>query len=79
MDVREGAATGALLLDTRSPGGLAEHTALSNEDDVAVGELLLELPGQPGPTRRGQYRRFVCGSINAYCGPLTSAGPCGKP
>ena len=47
MDVGEGAATGTLLLDAGGPGGLAQHPALSNEDDMAVGELLLELTGQP--------------------------------
>ena len=47
MDAREGAATRPLLLHPRSTGGLAQHPALGNEHDMAVRELLLELPGQP--------------------------------
>ena len=47
MDARERAGTGALLLYAGVAGGLAEHPALSNEDDMTVRELLLELPGQP--------------------------------
>ena len=47
MDVGEGAAAGALLLDTRSARRLAKHATLGDEDDVAVRELLLELTGQP--------------------------------
>ena len=36
MDARERAGTGALLLYAGVAGGLAEHPALSNEDDMTV-------------------------------------------
>lgn len=48
MDRGEGAAAGPLLLHTGGTGGLAQHPALGNEHNVAVGELLLEFTGQPG-------------------------------
>jgi len=44
---REGSATRTLLLDAGSARRLAQHPALSDEDDVPVGELLLQLTGQP--------------------------------
>lgn len=44
----EGAGTRALLLDARDAGGLALHAVLASEDDVTVGELLLELRGAKG-------------------------------
>lgn len=47
MDARQGAATGPLLHHSRGTGGLAQHPALGNEHNMAVRELLLELPGQP--------------------------------
>lgn len=47
MDGGEGTAAGALLHNTGSTSGLAQDSALANEDDMAVGELLLELSGQP--------------------------------
>lgn len=48
MDTRQCPATRALLLNARCTRRLAEHSALSNKDDVAVGEFLLELSGEPG-------------------------------
>lgn len=47
VDAGEGAAARPLLHDTGGAGGLAEHPALRNKDDMAVRELLLELTGQP--------------------------------
>jgi hypothetical protein len=47
VDVGECAATRPLLLDTGGTGRLAEHPALSNENDMAVGKLLLQLPCEP--------------------------------
>ena len=47
VDAGKGAAAGTLLHDAGGTGGLAQHPALGNEDDMAVRELLLELPGQP--------------------------------
>ena len=44
----ESAAARPLLLDTRGAGGLAQHPALCNKDNMAVRELLLELTGQSG-------------------------------
>ncbi len=49
MDAGKGTAARPLLLDTGSPGGLAQHPALSNENNMTVREFLLELPGQPIP------------------------------
>ncbi len=46
MDLLEGTRAGALLLDARDAGRLAHHAALSDEEDMAVGELLLELAGE---------------------------------
>lgn len=46
MDRGEGSATGSLLLDTGVTGGLGEDSALGDEDDVTVRELLLELTGE---------------------------------
>lgn len=48
MDTRQCPATRALLLNARCARRLAEHSALSNKDDVAIGEFLLELSGEPG-------------------------------
>lgn len=50
VDGRQGAGTGALLLlvgaGVGGALGLRKDAALSNEEDVAVGELLLKLTGQ---------------------------------
>ena len=46
MDGGESAGAGAHLLGTGSAGGLGHDAALSNEDNVAVRELLLELTGE---------------------------------
>ena len=46
MDASQGAATGPLLLDTGVTGGFAQHPALGNENDMAIGELLLEFAGE---------------------------------
>ena len=43
MNLLEGTGTGSLLLDAGATGRLAHHAALTDEDDVTVGELLLEL------------------------------------
>lgn len=47
MNIGKCAGAGSLLLGARVTGGSAEHPALSDEDDVSVGELLLQLPGEP--------------------------------
>jgi hypothetical protein len=44
--VGECTGAGSLLLDPRVTGGLAQHPTLSNENDVAVREFLLELTGE---------------------------------
>lgn len=41
VDLLEGTRTRALLFLLGASVGLSHHTALSNEDDVSVGELLL--------------------------------------
>jgi len=41
------AGAGSLLLSARVTGGSAEHPTLSDENDMSVGELLLQLPGKP--------------------------------
>lgn len=50
VDGRQGAGTGALLLlvgaGVGGALGLRKDAALSNEEDVAVGEFLLKLTGQ---------------------------------
>lgn len=43
----EGAAAGPRLLSTAVARGLAHDTALANEHDVVVRELLLEFTGEP--------------------------------
>lgn len=48
MDDRQRPRTGTLLSRTGTLLGLGEDTALGDEDDVAVGEFLLELAGEPG-------------------------------
>ncbi len=55
MNVREGAGTGALLLYAGGAGRLAEHPTLSDEDNVTVRELLLELTGQPVDRKNGPF------------------------
>lgn len=44
----EGAGAGTLLADDGVTRRLAEHATLGKEDDVTVGELLLELTGKSG-------------------------------
>lgn len=51
VDGGEGAAAGALLLDARGPGGFAEHPALGDEHDMAIGELLLQLARESATNR----------------------------
>lgn len=46
VNLLEGTGTGSLLLDAGATGGLAHHAALTDEDDVTVGELLLELTSE---------------------------------
>jgi hypothetical protein len=46
VDSLESARARALLLHASPAGWLADHTALCHEDDVTVGELLLELAGE---------------------------------
>ena len=49
MDGQQGAGPGPLLLQlVRLPGGLGEDPPLGDEHDMLAGELLLELPHQPG-------------------------------
>lgn len=63
VDVGERAVTGALLLYAGGTGGLAQHPALCDEDDVALGELLLQLSCQSAHTESASgLRRDV---INA--------------
>lgn len=52
MNIGERAATGSLLFNTGSAGRFAEHPALSNKDDMTIGELFLELPCKSMRTRR---------------------------
>lgn len=47
MDICQGAATGALLLNAGSAGRLAQHSALGDKYDVTVGEFLFEFPCKP--------------------------------
>lgn len=47
MYVGECTGAGSLLLHPRITGGLAQHPTLSNENDVAVREFLLQLTGEP--------------------------------
>lgn len=47
MNARERPATRALLLDAGSTGGFAKHTALCNENNVAIGKFLLEFASKP--------------------------------
>lgn len=69
MNAGEGPAAGTLLLDTGSTGGLAQHPALGNENNVAVRELLLELTGQPRLLGcKAQYTCYVA-SLRG-CAPL---------
>ena len=55
MNDGKGAGTGTLLTDLGVTGWFAEHAALSEEDDVSVRKLLLELTGEPGRSSQGQY------------------------
>lgn len=43
MNLLQGTGTGAHLLLCRATSGLALHPPLADEDDVSIGELLLEL------------------------------------
>jgi len=47
VDIGEGSAARPLLLDTGRTGRLAQHPALSNKDDMTIGEFLFELTGEP--------------------------------
>lgn len=64
VDSSQSAGTGTLLLlvGTRAGGalGAGQDAALSNEEDVAVGELLLELTGQ---TRERGVSHMVSGVV----------------
>ena len=46
MNLLEGSASGSLLLHSGNTGGLSHHSSLSDEDNVSVGELLLELSSE---------------------------------
>lgn len=46
MDGGEGTGSGSLLAGTSISGLLSEDSSLGDEDDVSVGELLLQLTGQ---------------------------------
>ena len=59
VDVGEGAGTRPLLLNTGGTCGLAEHPALGNEDDMAVGELLLKLACQPVISPKIRIKRLI--------------------
>jgi hypothetical protein len=82
VDGGQSARAGALLglVGARVDGalGAGQDAALSNEEDVAVGELLLELAGQTVIVRFG-FRDFV---YNVFCKVrglvLTAAGSCGS-
>ena len=43
VNLLEGSASGSLLLHSGNTGGLSHHSSLSDEDNVSVRELLLEL------------------------------------
>ncbi len=47
MNGGEGTRTRSLLSNLGVSGWFCEHSSLSDEDDVSVGELLLELTGEP--------------------------------
>jgi len=44
VNVGKCAASGSLLLDAGGTGGLAEHPALGNKNNMTVGKLFLKLP-----------------------------------
>jgi hypothetical protein len=72
VDSGQSARTGALLLDTAAATGGRKDAALSDEHNVAVGELLLELTSETDDTI----------SITTWWEKRrtnTAAGPCGNP
>lgn len=46
VDDSQGPTHGPLLLHARGTGGLAEHTPLGDENDMAVGEFLFKFTGK---------------------------------
>ena len=71
MNTSQSTATGPLLLDTGITGGFAQHSALCNENDMTVRELLLELSGQS--------KQNIRNSLSFYISKLrTFAEPCGR-
>lgn len=46
MDISQSAGPWSLLLDARGTSGLGKGTSLGNKDDMAIRELLLQLPCQ---------------------------------
>ena len=87
VDGGQSARAGALLglVGARVDGalGAGQDTALSNEEDVAVRELLLKLTGQAVVPRKIHMSVpvFLCRSVPmAHLGRrLTAAGSCGSP
>lgn len=75
VDAGEGAAARPLLHNTGRAGGLAEHAALGDENDVTVGKLLLELTGKPTPTTILVFPKLLFHLVHKR----TSAGSCGMP
>ena len=59
MNGSQGAGTGAHLLGTGSTGRLGHDAALSQEDNVAIRELLLELTGESVKRNANSLSRLV--------------------
>src|SRR5262245_42263474 len=78
MDVGQGPATRTFLLDPGCAGRFAQHPALSNKDNVAVRELLLELSRQPNsiPTQTPYVENLVCVKLTfvGFYGMPSTAG-----
>ena len=76
MDVGEGTGTGALLLDAGRASGLGLHATLGDEDNVTVGELLLELAGESSERGVGERRivRFEFKESTSYDLPVHTNG-----
>lgn len=69
MDTGESTAARSLLLDTGGTGRLAQHPALGNEDDMAVGEFLLQFTGEPR-WDSGQFQNEAKVDRYSWCSPL---------
>jgi hypothetical protein len=80
VDSFESTRARALLLLAGRASWLANHTALSDEDNVAVRELLLELTGEPTIIHTTEVSPFAFTvSTEIFSEFRTWPGPCGKP